>query len=294
VLAPAISYARNGHPLVERATATIQMVETLFREHWPTSANVYLPGGKVPKPGTMFTNRTLADTYERVLREAESAGSDREKQIECARKSWSQGFIAEAIDKFCRTQDVMDTSGERHRGVLTGDDMARWQPRIEAPATLEYQNYTVCKGGAWSQGPAMLQQLALMKQFNLGRIDPTSADFIHTLVECSKLAYADRDKFYGDPKFVEVPLETLFSDTYNAERKKLVGDTASLEQRPGNIKGFGKQLPVRVAGGMQKVAGAGEPTVGKLWTHDDTHDPGVIEIEDAKLDAAGVMRGDTV
>src|SRR6185437_15150355 len=222
VLTPAISYARNGHPLVERATATIQMVETLFREHWPTSANVYLPGGKVPKPGTMFTNRTLADTYERILREAESAGSNRDAQIERARKSWSQGFIAEAIDKFCRTQDVMDTSGERHRGVLTGEDMARWQPRVEAPATLEYQNYTVCKCGVWSQGPAMLQQLALMKQFNLGRIDPTSADFIHTLVECSKLAYADRDKFYGDPDFVKVPLETLLSDAYNAERKKLV------------------------------------------------------------------------
>jgi gamma-glutamyltranspeptidase/glutathione hydrolase len=140
----------------------------------------------------------------------------------------------------------------------------------------------------------MLQQLALMKQFNLGKIDPTGADFIHTLVECSKLAYADRDKFYGDPKFVEVPLETLLSDTYNAERKKLVGDKASLEQRPGTIEGFGKQLAVRVAGGTQKVAGAGEPTVGKLWTHDDKHDPGVIHVEDAQLDATGAMRGDTV
>ena len=82
----------------------------------------------MPAPGTMFTNVTLADTYARILREAESAGGDRDKQIERARKSWSQGFVAEAIDKFCRTQEVMDTSGERHRGVLTGDDMARWQP----------------------------------------------------------------------------------------------------------------------------------------------------------------------
>ena len=294
VLAPAISYARNGHPLVERATATIQMVEELFRDHWPTSANVYLPGGKVPQPGSMFTNRTLADTYERILREAESAGGNRDAQIERARETWSQGFVAEAIDKFCRTQDVMDTSGERHRGVLTGADMARWHPTVEAPATLGYQNYTVCKCGVWSQGPAMLQQLALMKQFNLGRIDPADAGFIHTLVEASKLAYADRDKFYGDPDFVQVPLETLLSDAYNAERKKLIGDKASLEQRPGTIDGYGKQLPVRVAGGAQKVAGAGEPTVGKLWTHDDTHDPGMIEVEDAKLDTAGVMRGDTV
>jgi gamma-glutamyltranspeptidase/glutathione hydrolase len=293
VLAPAISYARDGYPLVERASATIAMVEDLFREHWPTSAAVYLPGGKVPEPNVLFRNVTLADTYARVLREAESAGADRVTQIERARKTWSQGFVAEAIDKFCRTQEVMDTSGERHRGVLTGDDIARWQPRIESPATLQYGDYTVCKCGPWSQGPAMLQQLALMKQFKLGRIDPTDADFIHTLVEASKLAYADRDKFYGDPDFVEVPLETLLSDAYNAERIKLIGGRASLEQLPGTVGKFGKQLAVRVASGARKVAGAGEPTVGKLWTHDDTHDPSVV-IEDAKLDRAGAMRGDTV
>src|SRR4051794_1958716 len=118
VLTPAISYARDGHPLVERANATIRTVEKLFRDHWPTSAAVYLPGGKVPETGTLFTNRALADTYARVLREAESAGGDRVAQIEHARKTWSQGFVAEAIDKFFRTQDIMDTSGERHRGVL--------------------------------------------------------------------------------------------------------------------------------------------------------------------------------
>ena len=293
VLAPAISYARDGYPLVERASATIAMVEDLFRAHWPTSAAVYLPGGSVPEANVLFRNVGIADTYARVLREAESAGADRVKQIERARKTWSQGFVAEAIDTFCRTQDVMDTSGERHRGVLTGDDIARWQPRIEPPATLQYGDYTVCKCGPWSQGPAMLQQLALMKQFKLGRIDPTDADFVHTLVEASKLAYADRDKFYGDPDFVEVPLATLLSDAYNAERIKLIGARASLEQRPGTIGTFGKQLPVRVAGGTRKVAGAGEPTVGKLWTHDDAHDPSVV-IEDATLDRAGAMRGDTV
>jgi len=295
VLSPAISYARNGHPLVERASATIGMVEQLFREHWQTSAAVYLPGGKVPEPGTMFSNATLADTYARILREAESVGGDRERQIENARQCWSRGFVAEAIDKFCRTQDVMDTSGERHRGVLTADDMARWQPTIEPPATLEYGRYTVCKGGFWSQGPVMLQQLALLRGFGLDGVDPTSAEFIHTVVECVKLAFADREKFYGDPNFVEVPGETLLSKAYNTERRKLVGEMASLEQRPGTIKGFGKQLQIRVPAGARTVAaGAGEPTVGKIWTHDDVRDPSVIVVEDAKLDRAGVMRGDTV
>src|SRR5271157_1903441 len=112
VLSPAISYARHGHPLVERAHATIATVADLFRKHWPTSAAVYLPGGSVPATGELFTNPVLAQTYARVLREAESAGGDRVLQIEAARRTWSHGFVAEAIDRFCRTQKVMDTSGE--------------------------------------------------------------------------------------------------------------------------------------------------------------------------------------
>src|SRR4051812_39825687 len=167
VFAPAISYAQNGHPLVERACFTIGTVEQLFRDHWPTSAAVYLPNGKVPTPGQMFTNSAHAATYARILREAESQGGDREKQIEHARKMWSKGFVAEAIDKFSRTQEIMDSSGERHRGVINADDMARFVPRVEAPVTYQYGRYTVCKGGFWSQGPAMLQQLALLKGFNL-------------------------------------------------------------------------------------------------------------------------------
>jgi gamma-glutamyltranspeptidase/glutathione hydrolase len=125
VLEPAIAYARDGYPLVERASATIRTVEQLFRKHWTTSAAVYLPNGEVPKPGAIFTNKKLAETYARILQEAESAGSDRTAQIERARKAWSKGFVAEAIDTFCRTQEVMDVSGSPHRGVLSADDMAR-------------------------------------------------------------------------------------------------------------------------------------------------------------------------
>src|SRR6201992_1708707 len=108
---PAIAYARDGYPLVERAAATIKTVEQLFRKHWTTSAAVYLPNNEVPKPGTLFTNAKLAETYTRILNEAESAGHDRDAQIERARKAWSHGFVAEAIDQFCRTQDVMDVTG---------------------------------------------------------------------------------------------------------------------------------------------------------------------------------------
>jgi len=267
LLAPAIFYAREGHPLVERATATIAMVEGLFREHWTSSAEVYLPGGKVPEPGSLFTNRALADTYTRILREAESAGGDRVAQIERARKAWSQGFVAEAIDKFCRTQDVMDVSGEPHRGVLTGADMAKWQATVEAPLTYDYGRFTVCKAGVWSQGPVLLQQLALLKGFDLDGLDPAGPEFIHAQVECAKLAFADRESFYGDPDFAKVPVETLLSDAYNDARRKLVTDKASLEMRPGKIDGFGAAVEMRRAEGARAAVGslgAGEPTVGRL------------------------------
>ncbi len=267
VLTPAIFYARNGHPLVERASATIGVVADLFRDHWPTSAAVYLPDGKVPQPGVLFTNPTLADTYERVLRDAESAGSDRVAQIERARKVWSQGFVAEAIDKFCRTQEVMDVTGERHRGVLTGADMAAWQAHVEAPLTYDYGRYTVCKAGIWSQGPVLLQQLALLKGFDLDGLDPTGTEFIHLQVECAKLAFADREKFYGDPDFSDIPAATLLSDRYNDERRKLVTDKASLDLRPGSIEGFGAVVAMRRAEGARGAVGAfgsGEPTVGRL------------------------------
>ena len=274
VLAPAISYARDGHPLVERANATIATVEKLFREHWPTSAAVYLRGGTVPETGTLFTNPALAETYTRVLREAAGPGG-REQEIERARKVWSQGFVAEAIDRFCRTQEIMDTSGRRHRGVLSGQDMARWQATIEAPLTYRYGRYTVCKPGPWAQGPVMLQQLALLKHFALDGLDVTGPEFIHIVVECSKLAFADREKFYGDPDFVTVPVETLLSDAYNDERRKLIHHNASLELRPGSVEGFGAVVELKRAEGAREAVGAmgaGEPTVGRF----------------------GEMRGDTV
>ena len=267
VLAPAIFYAEHGHPLLERANATIAMVEDLFRKHWPTSAAVYLPHGEVPAPGTMFTNPALAATYTRVLREAQSAGGDRVAQIERARKTWSQGFVAEAIDKFCRTQKVMDVSGEPHSGVLTGADMARWQAHVEAPLAYDYGRYTVCKAGVWSQGPVLLQQLALLRGFELDGLDPAGPEFIHLQVEAAKLAFADREAFYGDPDFVKVPIDVLLSESYNAARRKLITERASLDLRPGTVEGFGGAVRMRVEDGPRLAVGAfgsGEPTVGRM------------------------------
>jgi gamma-glutamyltranspeptidase/glutathione hydrolase len=267
VLEPAIAYASNGYPLVERASATIRTVEQLFRKHWPTSAAVYLPNNEVPKSGAIFTNPKLSETYARILKDAESAGGDRIAQIERARKAWSHGFVAEAIDRFCRTQDVMDVSGSPHRGVLSADDMARWAPNLEAPLTYDYGRYTVQKCGVWSQGPVMLQQLALLKGFPFDGLDPTGPEFIHLQIECAKLAYADREKFYGDPNFNDIPIQTLLSDAYNDERRKLISEKASLDFIPGAVEGFGSVIKLRRTEGHREAVGAmgaGEPTVGRF------------------------------
>jgi gamma-glutamyltranspeptidase/glutathione hydrolase len=283
VLEPALGYAQNGYPLVERASATIAGVASLFREHWPSSAALYLPGGRAPRPGTLFANRRHAATYVRLLKEAEAGGGGREAEIERARRAWSQGFVAEAIDAFCRENEVMDVSGRRHKGVLTGQDMATWRPSVEEPLRLEYGAYCVLKPGPWTQGPVLLQMLALLKGFDLDELAPTDPRFVHIWVECAKLAYADREAFYGDPKFVAVPIETLLSEAYNAERRKLVGSEASMEQRPGSIAGFGGDVIIKSA---RRVApGAGEPTFARV---------GGASSSSEAVDARGVVRGDTV
>jgi gamma-glutamyltranspeptidase / glutathione hydrolase len=193
---------------------------------------------------------------------------------------------------------VMDTSGRPHRGVLTGDDMAQWQATVEAPIGYDYGRYTVLKAGPWTQGLVTLQQLALLQGFGLDGLDPAGPEFIHLQVECAKLAFADRDTFYGDPKFVAVPIETLLSDAYKAERRKLVTDRASLELRPGTIPGFGKKPRLRLADGQRAAvgaSGAGEPTVGDIpWTHDEDDLPDAVAALAKKRERMGAVPGDTV
>jgi gamma-glutamyltranspeptidase/glutathione hydrolase len=206
VMEPAMHYAAQGFPLVPRICQAIVALEDLFREHWPSSAAVYLPA---PKPGSLFTNKKMAETYERVLREAEGE-SDRDKQIEKARAAWSRGFVAAEIDRFFR-EEIMDCSGRRHRGLLTADDMARWAASYEEPLARDYRNFTVLKCGPWSQGLVLLQQLALAEHLDLERLDPLGEEFVHRVAEGAKLCFADRDEWLGDPKYVDVPVTELLS-----------------------------------------------------------------------------------
>jgi gamma-glutamyltranspeptidase/glutathione hydrolase len=286
VLAPALGYAKDGYPVVPRISAAIETVRPLFETEWPSSAAIYLPGGKVPAPGSLFRNPVLAGAYGRLLGEAEAKSGDRGGQIEAARRIWAEGFIAAAIDRFCRDAEVMDSSGRRHRGLLTGDDLARWRAPLEKPITLDYQGYTLCKCGPWTQGPALLQALALLRGFDLAGMDPVGPDFVHTVVECLKLAFADREAWYGDPDFVDVPLADLLSADYARQRRALVTDAASLELRPGAPGGRRPRL-YDGPSGAGPALGTGEPTVMPMGTGEPTTGG------DLRISASGMTAGDT-
>jgi gamma-glutamyltranspeptidase / glutathione hydrolase len=247
VMTPAITAARDGFLVKREVASLLHHTGGFMKTHWPTSAAVFLPGGQAPVAGSLLRVPAQADSYERILREAEAAGGDRLRQIEAARQAWYQGFVAEAIDRFFR-QPVMDTTGEAHAGFLTGQDMAQWSATVEAPVTLDYAGYTVCKPGPWAQSPVLLQQLALLKGFDIAKMDHCGPDFVHLVQECTKLALSDREAFYGDPKFADVPLDRLLSEEYNAGRRKLIGAEASLEMRPGSIEGKGGRIPLRARG----------------------------------------------
>ncbi|HZD71720.1 MAG TPA: gamma-glutamyltransferase family protein [Actinomycetes bacterium] len=276
VLEYAIGYADSGYPVLPSIASAISGVEGLFREEWTSSAAVYLTGG-VPRAGGMLRNPALAATWRRVLAEAEAASSDRDAQVATAVRAFYQGFVAEAIDRFSTGSEVMDVTGRRHRGLLAGDDLARWRASLEPPVTFDYHGVRVCKTGPWGQGPVFLQQLSLLAGFDLEAMGAGGADWVHTVVECAKLAFADREAWYGDPAFVDVPLAGLLDPGYAAPRRALVGDQASLELRPGSPGGREPRLPpmaleaswsegADVAVGM----GAGEPTA-MLGERDTCH-----------------------
>ncbi len=246
VLAPAIFYAESGHPVLPRVADTIAEMAEFFRKEWPTSFATWLPGGSAPEAHSNVRNPVLADCWKRILKEA-SVKSDRQEQIELARHAFYRGFVAEQIDTWLQSAEVMDASNERHKAVLNADDLAGWQATIEAPLTMDYEGWSVSKTGPWGQGPVLLQSLALLKDIGIGSMDACGADFVHHVVEAMKLSYADREVYYGDPDFTDVPLKTLLSDEYNRQRRALIGSTASMDLRPGIVAGYEQQVEQTLA-----------------------------------------------
>lgn len=261
VLAFAIGYARDGHPALAQVSATIATVGQLFAEHWPSSAELWMPRGRPPAPGEVIANLPLARTFERL---ASADGGTRRSRIDAARAAWWD-VVAEAAD-FLRTPHRHSDGGD-YAGVLTGDD--RFEASFEPPVLGEFRGHTIAKSGAWGQGPALLQMLAMLDGFD--DLDPSSERGAHTILEVEKLALADRDAWFGDG---DVPLDELLSPEYIATRRSLVTDVASLEFRPGAVPGREPFAPPLTVG----ASGLGEPTVsGNGTTKGDTCHLDVID-----------------
>ncbi|MFK5635173.1 MULTISPECIES: gamma-glutamyltransferase family protein [unclassified Ornithinimicrobium] len=260
VAEPALHYARHGHPVLERVSRTIETVQDLFEQDWPTSADLWLVDGRAPRPGSLLANPAWADTLERLLAEEDAADGGRERGVDAVRRAWSHGFVAEAVDAFAR-RAFRHSGGQVLPGVLSGQDLADFEATWEDAVTLDVAGHTIAKTGPWGQGPTLLQVLQMVD--GLGQTDLDSVEGVHTLVEAWKLAMADREAWFGDS--AEVPLGDLLDPGYAAQRAALVGATASREVRPGSPGGREPRLAaLALATGGADVgddATVGEPTV---------------------------------
>ena len=235
VLEPVIGYAESGFPVYPSLRRALAGLSKRFRDEWPSSAAVFLPDDKVPAVGDLHKNPDWAATLKKVVEvETRDAKRGRAEAIQTAIDYWYKGEVAEKLVAFLEKTAIRDASGDEHKGLLTKDDFAAWKPKLEEPAAVDYHGLTVYKCGPWTQGPVFLQQLRLLEGFDLPKMGHNSATYIHTLIEAAKLAFADREQYYGDPDFVEVPLKRLLSKDYADERRKLIDPKkASLEMRPG-------------------------------------------------------------
>ena len=263
ILEPAIAYARDGFPVSQGLHDVIATVAELFRLHWPTSARRWLPDGSPPPVGSILRSSQLAATYQALV-DAGRGAPTRAARIEAARRAFYEGFVAEEIDRFVQSP-VMDGSGRTHSGVLTGEDLARFAVAVEEPLTIDYAGVTVCKPATWTQGLVLLQQLALLARTDIAQVPRDSGRFAHLVVEAAKLAFADREAWYGDPAFVDVPVDDLLSPAYSAQRARLIGEQASFELRPGAPGGRRPRLPDEIDGVADRAGpGVGEPTIPAL------------------------------
>ncbi|HSB10776.1 MAG TPA: gamma-glutamyltransferase family protein [Blastocatellia bacterium] len=224
VMQPAIELA-DGFPLDELRATYIQRTRKTY-EPWPTSAKLFLPGGREPKAGEMFFQPDLARTLRAIVRAERTAASrGRHAALMAARDYFYKGPIAKRISDFCAANG----------GLLRAGDFAAFHAKVEEPAHVSYRGYEVYKTGFWAQGPVMLEMLNVLEGYDIKSMKQNSSDYIHVLTETMKLAFADRDRYYGDPDFVRVPASELLSKDYASMRKSLIDDKrASLEQRPGD------------------------------------------------------------
>lgn len=274
VLSFAIGYARYGHPVLGRVCDTIASVAELFMEYWPTSAALWMPNGNIPSEGDLVKNEAYAAVLDGLAMAGEPAGS-RAHRIDAAREEWRTGAVAQATVRFIQTPHL-HSSGTDHAGVMTLDDFASFSAKFDEATTINFRGHTIAKTGPWGQGPVLLQTLAILEGFDDVHLDPSTAVGAHTILEAQKLAFADREAYYGDS---DVPMDYLLSEEYAAERRTLITDQASTEFRPGVVPGYQpfipplrtEYLPPSLGHNSSALAGLGEPTVVPLGeTRGDT------------------------
>lgn len=261
VLAYAIGYAEGGHRIVPRLSGMLETVRQLFTEHWPTSAEQWIPDGMVPRAGDTIRMPAYARTLRRLVAAGES-GRTREARIDAARTEWGSGFVARAAEEFV-SRPHRHSTGTDHAGVLSVDDMSTFSAAYETPVTFSFRGHTIAKTGAWGQGPVLLQALAILDGYDAADIDPSTGAGAHRVLEALKLALADRDAYYGDPDPASghvAPLDVLLSPAYAQSRRAQIDDRASAEFRPGAVPGLIPFLPPLTTEAAADAA-AGEPTV---------------------------------
>lgn len=220
VAAPALELAERGFPVYPRLARTLAD-EAARLARWPSSAPTFLPGGRPPRLHELWRQPDLARTFRR-LSAAERGAANREAGLEAARQLFYEGEIAEELARFSAAEG----------GLLTGDDLARFRVGEEPPVAVDYQEFTVYACGPWCQGPMVPQTLAILAGYDLPALGHNSADYLHLVAEALKLAFADRERFYGDPDFVPVPLEGLLSPDYAAARRALLAPDRAWPELP--------------------------------------------------------------
>ena len=266
VLQPAIHLAEDGFPVYQKLHDSLASSRSKYMDLYPTTGEVYFPDGRVPEVGEILRNPDFAEMLKTMCRAEEAAaGRGRVAGIEAARDAFYKGPIAERIIAFIHDNPVEDASGAAHTGMLSYDDMAEWRADLEEPVTYNYRGLDVSKCPSWTQGPVFLQQLAILQGYDLRGFGHNSADYLHTLTESAKLAFADREAYYGDPKFDDVPMDVLLSDSYSAGRRELIGQRASVDMRPGDVgNGVPEYATIPVAEDNRRALGIGPREVRDL------------------------------
>jgi gamma-glutamyltranspeptidase / glutathione hydrolase len=225
VAAPAIEYADEGFPIGEEFAEFLGELQQ-YHAFWPTSFRFFYPNGVAPKRGEIVKMPALANTLRQMAAVEPKTKGDRAAKIRAIHDLFYKGAIAAKIS------DFLDSNG----GLITRDDMAKFHAEVDEPSVGTYRGYTISKPGFWSQGPVMIEALNILEGFDLKRMGHNSPEYLHTLIEAVKLAFADRDRYYGDPKFSKIPEQILLSKDYAAERRKLIDSHhASMESRPGDL-----------------------------------------------------------